>query len=76
MIQHAARGMFGAIIVDPKNARVWPKADREYVLVQSEYYKNPNDVQAMFDRKYDGRCSTAVSSKYHPFVGKSTPDKP
>lgn len=33
MIQHVARGMFGAIIVDPKDAKVWPKADREYVLV-------------------------------------------
>ncbi|MBH0178806.1 MAG: multicopper oxidase domain-containing protein, partial [Nitrospira sp.] len=33
MIQHIARGMFGAIIVDPKDAKVWPKADREYLLV-------------------------------------------
>ena len=24
MIQHIARGMFGAIIVDPKNAKAWP----------------------------------------------------
>jgi FtsP/CotA-like multicopper oxidase with cupredoxin domain len=51
MIQHVARGMFGAIIVDPKNASAWPKADREYVLIQSEYFKNADDVQAMFDRK-------------------------
>ena len=35
MIQHVARGMIGAIIVDPKNSKAWPKADREYVLVQS-----------------------------------------
>ena len=41
MIQHVARGMIGAIIVDPKNSKVWPKADREYVLVQSELFKNP-----------------------------------
>ena len=53
MIQHVARGMFGAVIVDPKDPKAWPKADREYVLVQSELYKNPNDVQAMFDRKFD-----------------------
>ena len=54
MIQHVARGMFGAVIVDPKNANAWPKANREYVLIQSEYFKNPDDVQSMFDRKYDG----------------------
>jgi nitrite reductase (NO-forming) len=53
MIQHVARGMFGAIIVEPKDAKAWPKADREYVLVQSELFKNPDDVQAMFDRKFD-----------------------
>jgi len=68
MIQHVARGMFGAIIVDPKDAKVWPKADREYVLVQSEFYKNPNDVQAMFDRKYDGMLFNGGIFKYHPFV--------
>jgi nitrite reductase (NO-forming) len=68
MIQHVARGMFGAIIVDPKDAKAWPKADREYVLVQSELYKNPNDVQAMFDRKYDHIVFNGGIFKYHPFV--------
>ena len=68
MIQHIARGMFGAIIVDPKNAKAWPKADREYVLVQSEYFKNPDDVQSMFDRKFDGVMFNGGIFKYHPFV--------
>jgi nitrite reductase (NO-forming) len=68
MIQHVARGMFGAVIVDPKDAKVWPKADREYVLIQSEYFKNPNDVQAMFDRKTDGMLFNGGVFKYHPFV--------
>src|SRR5436309_12437166 len=40
MIQHLARGMFGAIIVYPKNAKALPKADREHVLVQSDAVKN------------------------------------
>ena len=78
MIQHIARGMFGAIIVDPKDAKVWPKADREYVLVQSEYFKNPDDVQAMFDRKFDGMFFNGGIFKYHPFVtggGSSTPSR-
>jgi nitrite reductase (NO-forming) len=68
MIQHVARGMFGAIIVDPKDDKAWPKADREYVLVQSELFKNPDDVQAMFDRKYDHLIFNGGIFKYHPFV--------
>ena len=68
MIQHVARGMFGAIIVDPKNASALPKADREYVLIQSEFFKNPDDVQAMFDRKYDHMLFNGGIFKYHPFV--------
>ena len=34
---HIANGMYGAIIVEPRNL---PKADREYVLVSSEWYLN------------------------------------
>lgn len=68
MIQHIARGMFGAIIVDPKEVKTLPKADREYVLIQSEYFKNPGDVQAMFDRKFDGMMFNGGIFKYHPFV--------
>ena len=78
MIQHVARGMFGAIIVDPKDDKAWPKADREYVLVQSELFKNPDDVQAMFDRKYDHLIFNGGIFKYHPFVtgGKALEAKP
>ncbi|HKS78959.1 MAG TPA: multicopper oxidase domain-containing protein [Gaiellaceae bacterium] len=32
---HIANGMYGAIVVEPRNL---PKADREYVLVSSEWY--------------------------------------
>jgi nitrite reductase (NO-forming) len=34
---HIANGMYGAIVVEPANM---PKADREYVLVASEWYLN------------------------------------
>lgn len=68
MIQHIARGMVGAIIVDPKDSNAWPTADREYVLVQSELFKNPDDVQAMFDRKFDHVIFNGGIFKYHPFV--------
>ena len=35
MSLHIAAGMFGAVIIDPPGL---PEADREYLLVQSEYY--------------------------------------
>jgi nitrite reductase (NO-forming) len=73
MIQHIARGMFGAIIVDPKDPKVWPKADREYLLVQSEFWKNPDDVQAMFDRKFDNVVFNGGIWKYHPFFIGAAP---
>lgn len=78
MIQHIARGMIGAIIVDPKNVKVWPRADREYVLIQSELFENPDDVQAMFDRKFDHVIFNGGVFKYHPFVtgGQALEAKP
>ena len=36
VLMHLSMGMYGAIVVDP--AEALPKADHEYVLVQSEYY--------------------------------------
>jgi nitrite reductase (NO-forming) len=36
VLAHIANGMYGAIVVEPKQAL--PKADREYVLVASEWY--------------------------------------
>jgi nitrite reductase (NO-forming) len=39
---HIANGMYGAIVVEPESM---PKADREYVLVASEWYLNaPGDT--------------------------------
>ena len=38
VLAHIANGMYGAIVVDP--ATPLPKADREYVLVGSEFYLN------------------------------------
>src|SRR6478735_11203060 len=73
MIQHVARGMFGAIIVDPKNANAWPKADREFVLVQSELWQNPDNVQAMFDRKFDFTIFNGGVFKHHPFMPGGEP---
>ena len=37
VLMHIANGMYGAIVVEPKPG-VLPKADKNYVLVASEWY--------------------------------------
>lgn len=66
MPQHIARGMFGVIIVDPKDASAMPKADREYVLVQSELYKNAEDTESMMQNKWAHVVFNGSVFKYDP----------
>lgn len=49
MQQHIARGMYGIIIVDPKEgySAAYPKPDREYVLVQGQYFPDAADDKGM-----------------------------
>jgi nitrite reductase (NO-forming) len=50
VLEHIASGMYGAVIVEPR--RGYPtKVDREYMIVQSEFYTQP-DPQG---RKIDGQ---------------------
>jgi nitrite reductase (NO-forming) len=42
VLAHIANGMYGAIVVSP--AAALPKADREYVLIASEWYLNGDGV--------------------------------
>jgi len=53
MAQHIARGMYGIIIVDPKEgySKEFPKPDREYVLIQSQYFPNADDKEAMIENR-------------------------
>jgi len=52
MAQHIARGMFGIIIVDPKSfSDAYPKPDREYVLIQSQFFPNAEDKDAMIENR-------------------------
>jgi nitrite reductase (NO-forming) len=44
VLMHIANGMYGAIVVEPK-AGVLPKADREYVLVASEWYLSADGLK-------------------------------
>jgi len=43
VLAHIANGMFGAIIVEP--ATPLPPADKEYVLVSSEWYLNSDGIE-------------------------------
>jgi nitrite reductase (NO-forming) len=42
VLAHIANGMYGAIVVEPK--RALPKADKEYVLVASEWYLDSDGI--------------------------------
>ena len=45
VLMHIANGMYGAIVVEPKPG-VLPKADRNYVLVASEWYLSSDGLKA------------------------------
>jgi nitrite reductase (NO-forming) len=42
VLAHIANGMYGAIVVEPR--RALPKADKEYVLVASEWYLDGDGI--------------------------------
>jgi nitrite reductase (NO-forming) len=66
MIQHIARGMYGIIIVDPKDPKSRPKADREYVLIQAELYPNPDNQEEMMANKWTHVMFNGSVFKYDP----------
>ena len=51
MVQHIARGMYGVIIVDPKGGytKAYPKPDREYVLIQQQYFPDVENYGSMLN---------------------------
>jgi nitrite reductase (NO-forming) len=62
MVQHIARGMFGTIIVDPKEyTKDFPKPDREYVIVQSQFFPDTENYQAMLENK--GWTNSLINGK-------------
>lgn len=69
MAQHIARGMYGIIIVDPKEgySKAFPKPDREYVLIQSQYFPNAEDKEAMIEnRGWSGSLINGKIFHYDP----------
>ncbi len=63
MHQHIARGMYGIIIVDPKEGytKQYPKPDREYVLVQGQFFPNADDDHAMMENQ--GWTNSLINGK-------------
>ena len=48
ILEHIASGMYGAVVVEPRNG--YPtKADREYVVIQSEFYVKPDPGKQKVD---------------------------
>ncbi len=48
ILEHIASGMYGAVIVEPRNG--YPtKVDREYVVIQSEFYVKPDPAKQKVD---------------------------
>ncbi len=79
VLMHIANGMYGAIVVEP-GPGVLPKADRNYVLVASEWYLSSDGLgsPAQFDmakahaRQPDWMTFNGYSGQYvkHPLVAK------
>jgi nitrite reductase (NO-forming) len=79
VLMHIANGMYGAIVVEPRPG-VLPKADRNYVLVASEWYLSSDGLgsPAQFDmakahaRQPDWMTFNGYSGQYvkHPLVAK------
>jgi nitrite reductase (NO-forming) len=65
VLAHIANGMYGAIVVDP--ATPLPKADKEYVLVASEWYLNGDGISE--PASLDMRKARATQPDWTTFNG-------
>ena len=74
MAQHIARGMYGVIIVDPKGGytKDFPKPDREYVLVQGQYFPKADNYKAML--KNEGVGGALINGKMFHYDPVHDPD--
>jgi nitrite reductase (NO-forming) len=69
ILEHIASGMYGAVVVEPKNG--YPtKVDREYVVIQSEFYtKAPPKGDKSGIYTLDGERLRAAQPSYTVFNG-------
>lgn len=63
MSEHIGRGMYGVIIVDPKDGYTadYPKPDREYVLVQGDLFKAGTKTENY--TKNEGKQANLINGK-------------
>ncbi|WP_321575346.1 multicopper oxidase domain-containing protein [Oerskovia douganii] len=61
MSAHIANGMFGAVVIDPPGLA---PVDREYLLVQSEYYLGPQGGEVDVDRLATGDPDVVAFNGY------------
>ena len=63
MSEHIGRGMYGVIIVDPKEgySEAYPKPDREYVLVQGDLFKEGTKTENY--TKNEGKQANLINGK-------------
>ncbi len=69
MAEHISRGMYGVIIVDPKEGytKDFPKPDREYVLVHGDLFKAGTSAQdRAMDRDWTGVLVNGKVFHYDP----------
>ncbi|WP_339061944.1 multicopper oxidase domain-containing protein [Tepidibacillus marianensis] len=66
VLSHIANGMYGSIIVDPVASKDQPAFDkaREFVLVQSEFYKDANDINDMMNGQPQVVVFNGKANKY------------
>ena len=86
ILEHIASGMYGAVIVEPRNG--YPtRVDREYVIVQSEFYVKPDPQKRRVDgaplyvldsaRLRDSRPThTVFNGAHNGMVRKPLPARP
>lgn len=74
MAQHIARGMYGVIIVDPKEgySEDFPKPDREYVLVQGQYFPDADNYKGMIAN--EGWAGSLINGKMFHYDPVHDPD--
>lgn len=74
MAQHIARGMYGVIIVDPKEgySDKFPRPDREYVLVQGQYFPDADNYKAMINN--EGWAGSLINGKMFHYDPVHDPD--
>lgn len=65
MQQHIARGMYGVILVEPKDKKNYPKADREYVLVEGQYFPDVENYGAMLNDANSWKGSLINGQMFH-----------